>query len=94
MALLLLKKLKLDKILDVFKFIDYKFFFRKNKIHFQKKIVSKIKNNKEITISKILNNYKKKGVKFFLNTFNSLYLFDSKNKELSNTNDDYILLEI
>ena len=41
-----------------------------------------------------LNNYKKKGVKFFLNTFNSLYLFDSKNKELSNTNDDYILLEI
>ncbi len=41
-----------------------------------------------------LNNYKKKGIKFFLNTFNSLYLFDSKNKELSNTNDDYILLEI
>ena len=59
LALLLLKKLKLDKILDVFKYIDYKFFFRKNKIHFQKKIVSKIKNNKEITISKILNNYKK-----------------------------------
>ena len=59
LALLLLKKLKLDKILDVFKFIEYKFFFRKNKIHFQKKIVSKIKNNKEITISKILNNYKK-----------------------------------
>ena len=62
LALLLLKKLKLDKILDVFKFIDYKFFFRKNKIHFQKKIVSKIKNNKEITISKILNNYKKNVV--------------------------------
>ena len=41
-----------------------------------------------------LNNYKKKGIKFFLNTFNSLYLFDSKNKELSNTNVDYILLEI
>ena len=41
-----------------------------------------------------LNNYKKKGIKFFLNTFNSLYLFDFKNKELSNTNDDYILLEI
>ena len=41
-----------------------------------------------------LNNYQKKGIKFFLNTFNSLYLFDSKNKELSNTNDDYILLEI
>ena len=42
----------------------------------------------------LINNYKKKGIKFFLNTFNSLYLFDSKNKELSNTNDDYILLEI
>lgn len=59
LALLLFKKLKLDKILDVFKYIDYKFFFRENKIHFQKKIVSKIKNNKEITISKILNNYEK-----------------------------------
>ena len=40
------------------------------------------------------NNYKKKGIKFFLNIFNSLYLFDSENKELSNTNDDYVLLEI
>ena len=50
LALLLLKKLKLDKILDVFKYLDYKFFFRKNRIHFQKKIVYKKKNNKEITI--------------------------------------------
>ncbi len=58
LALLMLKKLKLNKILDVFKYIDYKFFFRKNRIHFQKKIVSKTKNTKEITISKILNNYK------------------------------------
>ncbi len=41
-----------------------------------------------------LNNYKKKGIRFFLNTYKSLYLFDSENKQLSNTNDDYILLEI
>ncbi len=41
-----------------------------------------------------LKDYKKKDIKFFLNTFNSLYLFDSENKELSNPNDDYIMLEI
>ena len=54
-----------------------------------------LSNSTKLSNMKIfLNNYKKKGIKFFLNTFNSLYLFDSKNKELSNTNDDYILLEI
>ena len=53
-SLLLFKKLKIDKILDVFKFIDYHLFF-KNKIkHYQKKIVLKKKNNKEITIPNIL----------------------------------------
>ena len=57
LALLLLKKLRLAKILDIFKYIDYKYFFRKNRIHYKKKIVSKKKNNTEISISKILNNY-------------------------------------
>jgi len=54
------------------------------------------RNGKQEVCMKLnfLDNYKKKGIKFFLNTFNSLYLFDSAKKELSNTNNDYILLEI
>ena len=50
----MLKKLSLNKILDVFKYIDYRIFFRKNKIHYRKKIVNKCKNNNQISISKIL----------------------------------------
>ena len=56
--LLLLKKLRISKILDVFKYIDYLLFFRNNKKHYEKKIVFKKKNQKEITISEILSNYK------------------------------------
>ena len=37
--------------------------------------------------------YKKKDAKFFLNTHNSLYLFNSK-KQISSTNNDYILLNL
>ena len=59
LALFLLKKIKLDKILDVFKYLEYRLFFRKNKIHYQKKIVSKKTNNNEITISRILKDHKK-----------------------------------
>ena len=54
--LLLLKKLRWWKILDIFKYIDYLIFFRKNKIHFQKKIVYKKVNDKEITIPQIIKN--------------------------------------
>ena len=53
-SLLLLKKLRLNKILDVFKYLDYLLFFRKNKIHYKKKIVNKSKNNKQKSISDIL----------------------------------------
>ena len=56
-SLLLFRKLRIDKILDIFKFIDYKFFFKGNKKHYIKKIVFKKKNNKEVTISEILKNY-------------------------------------
>jgi len=56
--ILLLKKLRLSKILDVFKYIDYLLFFRNNKKHYEKKIVFKKKNKKEITISEILSNHK------------------------------------
>jgi hypothetical protein len=58
-SLLLLKKLKIDKILDVFKYIDYRLFFRNNKKHFEKKIVFREKSNEETTIPKILNNHNK-----------------------------------
>ena len=57
-SLLLLKKLRISKILDVFKYMDYLLFFRNNKKHYEKKIVFKKKNQKEITISEILSNYK------------------------------------
>ena len=40
-SLLLFKKLKINKILDVFKYLDYCFFFRNNNKHFKKKIVFK-----------------------------------------------------
>ena len=53
-SLLFLKKLKINKILDVFKYIDYYLFFRKNKIHYKKKIVSKSKNKNQISIPEIL----------------------------------------
>jgi hypothetical protein len=58
-SLLLLKKLKIGKILDVFKYIDYRLFFRDNKKHFEKKIVFKEKSNEETTIPRIINNHNK-----------------------------------
>jgi hypothetical protein len=54
---LLLKKLRISKILDIFKFINYCLFFTKNRQHHIKKIVYNDRNNKEITIPKILKNY-------------------------------------
>ena len=56
-SFLLLKKIKPNQILDIFKYIDYRFFFKKNNIHYKKKIVSKVKNNNEISINKILKPY-------------------------------------
>jgi len=56
---LLLKKLRISKIIDIFKFINYYHFFSKNRKHYIKKIVSNDKNNKEITIPKILKKYEK-----------------------------------
>ena len=56
-SLLLLRKLRISKILDVFKFIDYYFFFKGNKKHFIKRVVTKKKNNKEVSISEILKNH-------------------------------------
>jgi len=54
---ILFKKLSFKKILDIFKFIDYVFFFKNKKIHFIKKIVNKIKTvNNEETINNILKN--------------------------------------
>ena len=54
----LLKKLTPRKILDIFKYIDYINFFKKNNKHYIKKVVLKSKNKKEISIKKILKNKK------------------------------------
>ena len=51
----MLKKITINKIIDVFKFVDYKLFFRKN-VHISKKVVLKKKNNNEISLTEILNN--------------------------------------
>ena len=51
-----MKKLKLNKIIDIFKYIDYKTFFNNKNTHILKKIVSKKKSNKQITINEILKN--------------------------------------
>jgi hypothetical protein len=56
-SLLLFKKLKINKILDVFKYLDYQLFFRNNNKHFEKKIVFKKRNDNETTIPDILANY-------------------------------------
>ena len=55
LGLLMLKKLNLNKILDTFKYIDYKFFFKEKNIHISKKVVLNKKNKNEISIKEILN---------------------------------------
>ena len=44
-----LKKLRPKKIIDIFKYIDYKFFFKGNNLHIKKKIVNKSENLNEIS---------------------------------------------
>jgi len=57
-SLLLLKKLRLNKIIDIFKYINYRIFFKDKNTHYIKKIVSKKKNVNQITINEILKNLK------------------------------------
>ena len=57
-SLFLLKKLKIKKLLDIFKYINYRFFFSGNIKHYEKKIVFTKKNNQEITIPNIVDNHK------------------------------------
>ena len=57
-SFLLLKKLKPNKIFDVFKYFDYLNFFRGNNKHFTKKIVYKKKKPNETTINDALRNCK------------------------------------
>ena len=55
----LLRKLRLNKIIDIFRYIEYKFFFRNSNRHYKKKIVKKIKKiDSEETIKNILKNKK------------------------------------
>ena len=51
-SLLLLRKIKLYQILDVFKFVEYLTFFRGKNKHYLKKIVSKkVNNSNQVTIT-------------------------------------------
>ena len=54
----LLKKLNLNKILDIFKYVNYINFFKENNKHYIKKVVLNKNNKKEISIRKILKNQK------------------------------------
>ncbi len=55
-SLLLFKKLKPNKIIDVFKFINYLSFFNGKNKHYLKKIVSKKKKSNQATITEVLKN--------------------------------------
>ena len=56
-SLIFFKKIKPNQIIDVFKFIEYLFFFRGKNKHFLKKIVSKkTNNNSQITITDAIGN--------------------------------------
>ena len=58
-SLLLLRKIKPNQIVDVFKFFEYLIFFNKKNKHYLKKIVSKKKDkNKEITITEAIGDNK------------------------------------
>ncbi len=54
LALIILKKISINKILDVFKYINYKFFFKNKNTHISKKVVLKKKNKNEISLKEIL----------------------------------------
>ena len=58
-SLLLFKKLRLEKILDVFKYINYLNFFNNGNQHIIKKVVNNEKKKNEISIKNILKNQNK-----------------------------------
>ena len=89
LALIMLKKISINKILDVFKYIDYKFFFKKN-IHISKKVVLKKKNVNEISIKEILD--KKKDVILKIDIEGDEYkILNAINKEQRKIN--FLILE-
>ena len=55
-SLLLFKKLRLEKILEVFKYINYLKFFKDGNKHLIKKVVNNERKKKEISIKNILKN--------------------------------------
>ena len=54
----LLKKLRFSKIIKIFGFLDYKFFFRGKRAHHALKVSNNENKDKEITINKIFKNKK------------------------------------
>jgi len=84
LALILLKKININKILDVFKYIDYKLFFKKN-IHISKKVVLLKKNKNEISIKEILD--KKKNILLKIDIEGDEYkILNTINKEQNKIN--------
>ncbi len=57
-SLILFKKLRFKKIIDVFKYLHYRSFFNEKNIHYIKKVVLKKKNKNEISIKNILLGHK------------------------------------
>ena len=51
-----LKKLRPKKILDIFKYFEYRSFFKNNNVHIVKKIVNQIENVNEITFADTIKN--------------------------------------
>ena len=83
-AHILLKKININKILDVFKYIDYKLFFKKN-IHISKKVVLLKKNKNEISIKEILD--KKKNILLKIDIEGDEYkILNTINKEQNKIN--------
>ena len=84
LALIMLKKITINKIIDVFKFVDYKLFFRKN-VHISKKVVLKKKRINEISIKEILD--EKKDVVIKIDIEGDEYkILDAINKEQEKIN--------
>ena len=78
----LLKKLKLKKILDIFKYVDYYFFFKKHK-HHQKKIGNL---NRQIDLKKIFKNLKDDNSVFLkIDIENSEYQICNQIKNIFNS---------
>jgi hypothetical protein len=91
LALILFKKLSYLKIIDVFKFIDYKLFFKDRNIHHIKKVVLNKINKHQVSIKEILHN--KKDIILKIDIEGDEYkILDIINKESNKIN--FLIIEL